>query len=637
MDVLQAIKRNQARLLGGAMALFLLLTSIALVWQRSAVQAEQASSIKVLLGSDADTLQRSLQQQNVLDFLALTPELIAVELKQNGEVKARFSPSSVQTIWPSESRMVVQAEQALTLSIWFRHPVVVVLSSPFGGLIMLFLLAGAGLLYRQRQALDAQLSGLVCMEKRAKALMNGELVSKQQNESPEVVSQALDMLVSQIQQAQQERSRFDQFIRDSTFTDMESGFGNRRFFDNRLEAALKDGESNSTGVVYLVQLQELDLVKERLDEHQVAELVAEFSDILSQLLSSCTDAVIARRSSADFAALVPNLMPREVDDLANKMLRGFRRLALPDFVDRDCFFHIGVANFIPGDEAYQVLSEADMALRAAQLQGPSCWYMYDHGVIERGQALGSVRWRALLENAISRRTFVMFTQSAVTASGSRIHHHEVLTRVRDDKGQLVNAGVFLPMASRCGLLPKIDRIIIEQLIKLLEYEKADTERCSVNLSCDSLLNKEFMSWLVDTLKSHPKLAHRMIIEIAEYHVTHHQAEIREPLRQIQSTGCQLLVDRVGQTVVGSQYINDLSVDYLKLDHSVVREIQNRPENQLFVRSLSSAIGEHQVNIFALGVETDAEWRTLKNLGVFGGQGHYFSESLERVAECTEGH
>ncbi|TCI03518.1 EAL domain-containing protein [Corallincola luteus] len=615
----------------------LLFASAALL-HASQQRADQVAVIEGLLDTHfAESNEAEANHESLQPALALIDDLVFLTVKQSGHTIYQYpAGEDLATQGVSVVRLRLPTHQKRWGLLGLKPLFISAFSSLWWlvALLVTVMVSSFAVLYAGRISRQ-QMQGVALLQQRGEGILNGQAAQAEAGESPAAVSQALDQLQQQIKSAQQERSRFDQFIRDNTFTDLESGFGNRRFFDNRLDGVLRDSEANDGGAVYLIQLQELDLIKEQLGEEASAELVSQFSNILGQLLAGYNDTVIARRSSADFAALVPNLMPREVEDLANKLQRGLRRLAVPEIVDRECFIHIGVALFAQGDEGYQVLSEADMALRAAQLQGPSCWFMYDRGVIERGHALGSVRWRALLENAIARRTFVMFTQSAVTSSASRIHHHEVLTRVRDDKGQLVSAGVFLPMASRCGLLPKIDRIIIEQLIKLLEYEKADTERCSINLSCDSLMNDEFMTWLLATLDSHPAIAHRIIIEVSEYHVSHHQDDIQAPLLKLQQTGCQLLVDRVGQTVVGSHYINKLKIDYLKLHHSIVRDIQNRPENQLFVRSLSGSLEEQKVHIFALGVETEAEWRTLRNLGVYGGQGHFFSESLERVAECTE--
>lgn len=473
------------------------------------------------------------------------------------------------------------------------------------------------------------------LEQRARAGLDGDLpLPGRGEEQPQAVVALLDRYRQQLADAHEERLRFDRLIRNNTLLDMQTGFGNRLFFDTRLEAALRDNEPGTGGAVYLIQLRELELLQQQHGEAACSEVIQAFCNLLRNALKGQGDAIIARRSHSDFAVLSPSLALRDVEEGAERLVRMLRRLALPAGMDRDSFVHVGVAIYQQGDEPYQVLAEADMALRAAQLQGPLDYYMYDRNTLDCARTLGSVRWRTLLEIAISKRSFVLFMQTAISAANGQPHHHEVLSRMRDDKGHLLSAGVFLPMACRCGLTPKIDRIILEQLLRLLEQDRHQGELCSVNLAPETLLDAKFMQWLLPRLADHPALAQRLIIEVSEYHLAHQLHQLEPPLRLLKQAGCRLLVDKVGQTVVGTHYIGKLHVDYLKLHPSVVRGVQDRPESQLFIRSLQSSVNVHGVAIFALGVENDAEWQALQTLGVHGGQGHYFSERLEKLAECA---
>ena len=83
-----------------------------------------------------------------------------------------------------------------------------------------------------------------------------------------------------------------------------------------------------------------------------------------------------------------------------------------------------------------------------------------------------------------------------------------------------------------------------------------------------------------------------------------------------------MVDQVGLYVVDTEYFNHIQIDYLKLHQSIVNHINNRPENQMFIRSLQGVANGKQLTLFAMGVESDAEIATLKRLGVVGMQGHY---------------
>lgn len=622
-----------------ATALLLLLTSALVLRQvadehqrqrLSALLAEVAATASQPQSSYDAWLPPLLKLQEVREFTLMDGEQVLYQYRSSAadDPATRSFHLSLQSAPHLKVAMVV-------VEPFFRLPFT---GAAWAALALALLLVGA-LGWQGARWLRRFLLGFELLTQRASLVLRGELPRARVGhveERPRLASKALDQLIEQLEAARLERSRFDKFIRSNTFLDMETGFGNRLFFDTRLEAALKDNEPGTGGAVYLVQLRDLEQIEQRHGEQAAHEVVQAFSQLLRGSLKGVGDAIVARRSAADFALLVPDLNPREVEEVAVRMVRMLRRLAVPAGIDRESFIHVGVALYQQGDEPYQVLAEADMALRAAQLQGPLDYYMYDRDALDRTRTFGSVRWRTLLEVAIDKRAFVLFMQTAVGAANGQPHHHEVLSRMRDDKGALISAGVFLPMAARCGMTPKIDRIILEQLLRLLELDRSEREPCSVNLAPETLLNEPFMDWLTARLSDTPALAERLIVEVAEYHLAHQLNRLSAPLARLKELGVRLLVDRVGQTVVGSQYIGKLQVDFLKLHPSIVRNIHHRPENQLFVRSLQGSVSAHAVQIFALGVESDAEWRMLRNLGVHGGQGHFFSERLEKLAECAHG-
>jgi RNase E specificity factor CsrD len=68
------------------------------------------------------------------------------------------------------------------------------------------------------------------------------------------------------------------------------------------------------------------------------------------------------------------------------------------------------------------------------------------------------------------------------------------------------------------------------------------------------------------------------------------------------------------------------VEIIKLHPGLVRDINKRTENQLFVQSLVEACNGTQTRVFATGVRTKSEWQTLVERGVTGGQGDFFAAS-----------
>ena len=374
-------------------------------------------------------------------------------------------------------------------------------------------------------------------------------------------------------------------------------------------------------------MDDLDLLQQAKGESVAKELLNSTVNGINQILQTLPNSIFARRSHNQFAIVVPQVSLIEADQLASKLLKVCLSQPLTDVDNRDNFFHLGCAYFTAGDNATQLIDEADMALRAAQLQGNSNWFMYDKGAIDEEFAKGSVRWRSFLENTLVQRRFFPFSQPVIDSDANE-HHKEIFTRARDNQGALIRATLFIPMANKCGLMPQIERQMIERVLALLADERHSKQIYSVNLSLGSLTSRAFSQWLKTTLLEYRHLTPRLIFEVSEDIVIQHQAKLQPKLDMIRKMGARLCVDHVGQQVVGTYYIRECHFDMIKLHRSIVRHIHLRPENQLFIRSLIGGLYRTEVQVCAEGVEVFEEWQTLQILGVGMGQGMFFSDPVE---------
>lgn len=473
-----------------------------------------------------------------------------------------------------------------------------------------------------------QLDGIEELAQRSRLILQGdhdEALATPGKGKPRLINRALTKLLEELQDAQKERGRFDKFIRSNTFLDAQTRIGNRLFLNNRLDALSYNQGMIAHGVIYLLEMDDLDLLQQHQGEAVVHELLNNTVNAINQILQTQANSIFARRAHNQFAIVVPQISLIEADQLASKLLKICLSQPLPDIENRDNFFHLGCAYFTAGDNAAQLIEEADMALRAAQLQGNSNWFMYDKGSIDEEFAKGSVRWRSFLENALVQKRFFPFSQPIMDSDGKE-HHREIFTRARDNQGALIRATLFIPMANKCGLMPQIERQIIEQVLVLLSRQSKQIY--SVNLSLDTLMSRAFIAWLKTTLLEHRHLTSQLIFEISEDIVTQHQAKLQPKLDMIRKMGARLCVDHVGQQVVGTYYIRECHFDYIKLHRSIVRHIHLRPENQLFIRSLIGGLYRTEVQVCAEGVEVFEEWQTLQILGVSAAQGLFFSEAEE---------
>ncbi|MBI2381531.1 MAG: EAL domain-containing protein [Gammaproteobacteria bacterium] len=491
--------------------------------------------------------------------------------------------------------------------------------------------AGLGLLWKPWAAHQA---GLRERDARASEILRGERQIRHgshQLSQPEW-ARAYDRLLEELAQANAEKHDLAEEIRSHSFEDRLTGLGNRHFFDSRFEVFARAPEEAAGGAVLLLQLCDpVELAGG--DESGAEDLLKQAAVLLEGTVRDTENAVLARRGGADFALLVPQFPPNQLPALANKLLRALTGLVLPSGSDAQDLVHIGVSQYRAGDEPYAILAQADMALRTAQLQGPNSWYMHGEGALPSEQVRGSVRWRSLLEHALDKRQLVVHYQPVRSADGEEILHYEAFSRLKDEKGELIKAAVFLPMARSLGLAPQLDRLAVDLIVKqLMLGTEADTATCiSINLSAESLTSNQFMIWLRTRLAEHPRLAARLMFELDEYAVARLGAELDQPLQYFRELGCRLCVDHVGLAITRSVYLAERHFDCVKLHSSIVRGIDEATPNQLFARSLHSLCVEGGMRLLAEGIETEAEWLMLKSLGVSGGQGYWLGEPGTAIA------
>lgn len=472
-----------------------------------------------------------------------------------------------------------------------------------------------------------RLLGLERLMRRAHKVGRGQVVYSDSGEWPRMLGLTLDRLQHALADTRQERAQFDSFIRHNVFLDAQTGLGNRMFFDTRLEAILKGPDGVEQGAVMLLQVRDLDRVTVEQGESAQRRLMMAIASTMISAVREFPDVVIARRSHADFALLLPHLTMTETERLANRLMRHLSVLELPECLPREQCLHLGVAHFLANDLPYPIMAEADMALRAAQLQGANTWFMYDRGELPVDKARGSVRWRVLLEEAIKHNSFLLISEPVVQTTDNDIHHYEMLSRLRDEQGQLIPASVFLPMAARCGLVVAIDRQLISHVFKLMKMEPYSSTSCAINLSVETLLQRENERWLLMMLLQYRSFAHRLIIELSEFAVSRHVEALQPVCLRLHRLGVRLTIDQVGQHIVDSDYQRQLPIDFLKLHSSLTHGIGSRLEHQVVVRSLVGGKDKRQPKVFALGVEQQSEWEMFKTLGVYGGQGHLFTQLL----------
>lgn len=519
---------------------------------------------------------------------------------------------------PGMALRVVVLDPAKT---WFRS-----FTGAYTLIILLTVVAiMSALLVMTHRWLNRRWQHMERLEARAERILAGERAPRSDTiaEWPPKASRAIDLLLGDLQEAGEQRLRIDTLIRTFAAQDSRTGLNNRLFFDNQLATLLEDQEDVGThGVVMMVRLPDLDTLHDTLGPTLVDEYLFDLVNMLSTFVLRYPGALLARYFRSDFAVLLPHRTLKEANSIADQLINAVDSLPPMRMVDRDDLIHIGISAWRSGESVSQVMENVELATRRAALQGGNNWSVGEGNTLEMGR--GSVRWRTLLENTVNRGGPRLYQKPAVLLDG-KVHHREMLARVFDGDKEVVSAE-FMPLVLQLGMADSWDRQLVMRIAALSEVWPDETLALPVNI--DSLLQRPFQRWLQKLLlqcsKSQRK---RFLFELAEADVCQHINRLVPVFRMLTAFGCRIAVDQAGLTVVSSAYIKQFPIELIKLDPGLIRNIERRTENQLFVQSLLEVCKSTPTKVFAAGVRTRAEWQTLAGLGVAGGQGDFFAPSL----------
>lgn len=571
-------------------------------------------------------LQPADKEREWLPIMMRTLGVLEVSVQNENSTLYQLKLSAIYTPWNSQSRyrsLVVPMLHQPGASMHFSYidPLSSYARSLYAvAILSLVVVIVAMTLLLSFRWLREQTAGQEKLEWRAKRILNGErehAIHSEGHEWPPCASRAIDHLLAELIEVREERNRVDTLIRTFAAQDAETGFSNRQFFDNQLTTQME--ESGAHGVVMMVQLPDFDSLIETGDRQQVQELMHSLINLLSTFVTRHPSVLLARYHQSDIAILLPHKTLKDAAVMAAQLVHAVGSLPEPHVIDRESLLHIGIVAYRNGDSAEQIMDNAGQATKNAAMYGGNGWYVYDTKVAEKGR--GSVKWRTLLEQTLANGGPRLYQKPVVTVDG-KIHHREIMSRIYDGEQEL-RAAEFTPLVQLFGLGERYDRQKIDRIIPLLALWPDET--LAFSISVDSLLQRPFQRWLRDTLLQCRKSdRERIIFELAEADLCQYISQIHPMMRLLLGVGCKVMVSQAGLTVVSTSYIKSLRVEMIKLHPGLVRSINLRYENQLFVESLTGACAGTHAKVFAAEVLTREEWQTLKEKGVYGGQGNFFA-------------
>jgi EAL domain-containing protein (putative c-di-GMP-specific phosphodiesterase class I)/GGDEF domain-containing protein len=414
----------------------------------------------------------------------------------------------------------------------------------------------------------------------------------------------------------QEAARLEQWRQDAQL-DSVTKLLNRAPFISKLNAVLDRDDVSSSGSVILLRVADLMELNQSEGRAVVDSLLGQFGATLNNLTDAEEFWEAGRLNGSDFAVLAPATgNPKSIAEAIQHALLGILTALKLEHATQ---LPAAVTHYHAHEEVAAILGRLDACLQNAEEEGDSTLLVAaepdDNENIADNAVDQRQHWLDVLQNAFANHHFRLASFPVVNMDGELIHNECPARLVKGDT--LIPAGEFLPWVNRLQMTTELDK---QAVILALQSLSEQAHPIGVNLSANALDDTAFMTWLIDTLKAAPKEASRLWLEIPEYGVYHRLEAFRDMCRLLKPLGCRIGIEHVGQEIKQLGLLHDLGIDYVKIDSSMVRDVDQNTANQTMLRALCTIV--HSIGLMAIAemVTTQQEWTTLKGLGLDGATG-----------------
>lgn len=235
----------------------------------------------------------------------------------------------------------------------------------------------------------------------------------------------------------------------------------------------------------------------------------------------------------------------------------------------------------------------------------------------------------------------VYYQPEIRAMTREICGFEALARWRDPVHGMISPGVFVPVLEDAHLSPQLDLYIIERVcqdISRIRRELPSWEllRVSVNLSRADFRLMDMVQAVEDVRLRYDIARSLLNVEVTEGAQSDDEKFLQGEIARFRAAGYEVWMDDFGSGYSSLNNVKDYVFDVLKIDMNFLRSFDTNPKSAIVIRSIVNMAKELGLHTLAEGVETEAQFEFLREIGCEKVQGYLFSPPMpldKAIAYC----
>lgn len=367
--------------------------------------------------------------------------------------------------------------------------------------------------------------------------------------------------------------------------------------------------------------------------HKIAdELLIAFAEELVDYAKSMKNAIVYKLPVDEYVILIQSSCSNEevtecITDLSLTLNKKIFSIA-----DQEISLNvtIGIAGSntetnYPIDKR-DVMSHSDMALKLAKKTRKDYLY-YNESFHIKENYQNNLSWIKRLRNAIKNDRIVPFYQPIVNAKTLKVEKYEALVRIIEEDGTVIPPIEFLEISKKVRLYHHITKIMIDKVIEEMAHHPQ--LQCSINLSIEDIEDGFINSYIVNKIKD-CTYSDRIIFEILESEGIQNYETINAFITEMKNYGVKIAIDDFGAGYSNFVYIARLDIDYIKIDGSIIRNIDTDITSQIITKTIIDFARQLKIQTVAEFVHNESINNYLKHLQLDHLQGYYFGEPTSSI-------
>ena len=233
---------------------------------------------------------------------------------------------------------------------------------------------------------------------------------------------------------------------------------------------------------------------------------------------------------------------------------------------------------------------------------------------------------AAVRSAVDENRIDIYLQPMVTLPQRKVRFYEAVTRLRDDKDQVLAAEDFIAIAEAAGLIGRIDHMVMLRSVQVLRRLMVRNKDVGIfcNVAAATLGNPTTFAQCLDFLEANRALAASFVLEFKQSTFRNLGPTESEHLAALAQRGFRFSIDHVTDLRVEPRELADRGVRYIKVPAALLLDQRHSSTSDIHPSDLSDLLGRYGIDLIAERIEGERAVVDLLDFDVRFGQGFLFA-------------